>query len=233
MKAKLLGLIEIGRQKEAEVFVPRVDDSAPAAPGRWTAKDTVAHLLSWRQVAAGELDSVRTGSPAPEVADDDDIQNAEFYTRTHDEPARSILESAARSWDALAAAVNACSEEQLQAPRPKHPELKVWQVVPENAIDHMADHLGYWYAERGDTVSEEKAAMWRYDVETAAFTEDRRRGVEEYVLSRFYAGKGRLEEASNRLERALALRPDLREWAKQDPELGPVRSQPGVAKLIG
>src|SRR2546428_449743 len=61
MKAKLLGLIEIGRQKEAEVFVPRVDDSAPAAPGRWTAKDTAAHLLSWRQVAAGELDSVRTG----------------------------------------------------------------------------------------------------------------------------------------------------------------------------
>src|SRR5439155_19938623 len=89
MKAKLLGLIEIGRQKEAEVFVPHVDDSAPAAPGRWTAKDTVAHLLSWRQVAAGERDSARTGSPAPAVADDDAIQNAEFYTQTHDEPARA------------------------------------------------------------------------------------------------------------------------------------------------
>jgi len=39
------------------------------------------------------------------------------------------------------------------------------------------------------------------------------------VLARFYAGKGRLEEASSRLERALALRPDLREFARQDPEL--------------
>ncbi len=224
MKAKLLGLIEIGRNKEAEVFVPRVDDSAPARPGSWTIKDTVAHLTSWREVATGELDSVRTGAPAPEVADDDDVQNAKFYTQTHDEPARSILEFAARSWNALAEAVSACTEEQLQAPRPHHPQLKVWQVVPENAIDHMADHLGYLYSERGDAASDEKAAIWRYDVETAAFPEDRRRGVEEYVLARFYAGKGRLDEASNRLERALALRPDLREWAKQDPEL---------AKLLG
>ncbi len=219
MKAKLLGLIEIGRNKEAEVFVPRVDDSAPARPGSWTIKDTVAHLTSWREVATGELDSVRTGAPAPEVADDDDVQNAKFYAQTHDEPARSILEFAARSWNALAEAVSACTEEQLQAPRPHHPQLQVWQVVPENAIDHMADHLGYLYSERGDAASDEKAAIWRYDVETAAFPEDRRRGVEEYVLARFYAGKGRLDEASNRLERALALRPDLREWAKQDPEL--------------
>jgi hypothetical protein len=224
MKAKLLGLIETGRNKEAEVFVPGVVDSAPARPGSWTIKDTVAHLTSWREVATGELDSVRTGALAPEVADEDDVQNAKFYAQTQAEPARSILESAARSWDALAEAVNACTEEQLQAPRPHHPQLKVWQVVPENAIDHMADHLGYLYSGQGDAASDEKAAIWRYEVETAAFPEDRRRGVEEYVLGRFYAGKGRLVEASNRLERALALRPELREFARQDPELAKLLS---------
>jgi len=35
------------------------------------------------------------------------------------------------------------------------------------------------------------------------------------------------------LRGALALRPDLREWARQDPELEPVRSDPGLGKLIG
>jgi tetratricopeptide (TPR) repeat protein len=219
MKAKLLGLIEAGRKKEAEVFLPLVDDSAPARPGTWTIKDTVAHLASWREVAAGELDSVRTGAPAPEVADEDDVQNAKFYDQTHGEPARSILESAARSWVALAEAVKACSEEQLQAARPHHPQLKVWQVVPENAIDHVADHLGYLYSEQGDAAADENAAIWRYDVETAAFPEDRRRGVEEYMLGRFYASKGRRDEAVARLERALALRPELREFASKDPEL--------------
>ena len=219
MKQKLLGLIEIGRDKEAEVFVPDVDDSAPARPGSWTIRDTVAHLTSWREVAIGELDSVRTGAAPPEVADEDDAQNAKFYAATHDLSARAVLDSAARSWDALAAAVSACSEEMLQAPRPHHPQLKVWQVVPENAIDHIADHLGYLYSDEGDAASDEKAAIWRYEVETAAFPEDRRRGVEEYVLARFYASKGRLDEASSRLERALALRPELRDFARQDPEL--------------
>ena len=219
MKAKLLGLIEIGRKKEAEVFVPLVDDSAPDRPGTWTVKDTVSHLTSWREVATGELDSVRTGAPAPDVADEDDVQNAKFYAQTHDEPARSVLESATRSWDALAAAVDACTEEQLQAPRPHHSQLKVWQVVPENAIDHMADHLGYWYADRRDAVSEEKVAMWRYDVEVAAFPEDRRRAVEEYVLARFYAAQGRIDEARARMKRSFELRSDLRDYAKNDPEL--------------
>jgi len=224
MKAKLLGLIEAGRKKEAEVFAPLVDDSAPARPGSWTIKDTVAHLASWREVATGELDSIRTGAPAPEVADEDDVQNAKFYDQTHGEPARSILESAARSWDALAEAVNACTEEQLQAARPHHSQIKVWQVVPENAIDHVADHLGYLYSEQGDAAADENAAIWRYDVETAAFPEDRRRGVEEYMLGRFYASKGRRDEAVAHLERALALRPELREFASKDPELAKLLS---------
>jgi hypothetical protein len=219
MKEKLLGLIEVGRQKEADVFMPLVDDSEPSRPGEWTSKDTVAHLMSWRQIAAGELDAVRTGAAAPEVADDDDVQNAKFYAETHDLPARSILVAATESWEALAGAVSACTEEMLLSPRPHHPQLKVWQVVPENAIDHVADHVGYRYADQGDAASEEQAAIWRYDVETAAFTEDRRRGVEEYVLARFYAIHGRPDEAAAHLERGFQLRPDLRDYASNDPEL--------------
>lgn len=38
MKQKLLRLIEAGRQKEDEVFVPLVDDSEPDQPGGWTVK---------------------------------------------------------------------------------------------------------------------------------------------------------------------------------------------------
>ena len=219
MKKELLGLIEIGRQKESDVLLSLVDDSPPGRPGEWTMKDTVAHLASWRRVAAGELGAVRTGDEAPSVDEDDDVTNARFYAETHDFPAKSILESAAKSWDELAAAVQACSEEMLLEPRPNHPQLKVWQVVPENAVDHIADHLGYLYADRGDLAAEEKAALWRYEVEVGAFPEERRRGVEEYVLARFYTGKGRREEARAHLERALALRPDLREFVNQDPEL--------------
>jgi tetratricopeptide (TPR) repeat protein len=224
MKQKLLGLIEIGRMKENDLLLELVDDSAARRPGEWTIKDTVAHLASWRRVAAGELDAARTGAEAPSVDDDDDVTNAKFYAETHSFPARSILELAAKSWDELAAAVRACSEQSLLGPRPNHPHLKVWQVVPETAVDHIADHLGYLYSDQGDSAAEERAATWRYDVELEAFPEDRRRGVEEYVLGRFYATKGRRDEALAHLERGLALRPELREFAKEDPEL---------AKLLG
>ncbi len=219
MKQKLLGLIEIGRKKESDLLLALVDDSAPRRPGEWTMKDTVAHLASWRSVAAGELDAVRTGGQAPSVDDDDDVTNARFYAETHDFPAGKTLAMAAMSWDQLAEAVRACSDEMLVEPRPDHPQLKVWQVVPENAIDHLADHLGYHYADQGDPVAEEQAALWRYEVALEAFPEDRRRGVEEYALGRFYAGKGRRDEALEHLERALALRPDLRKFAGEDPEL--------------
>lgn len=219
MKEKLLGLIMTGRAKEAEVFLPLVDDSPPPHPGEWTVKDTVAHLMSWRLEATGELESVRTGAPAPVVDDDDDVTNAGFYAQTHHLSAKSVLESAARSWDALAAAVSASTEEMLQAGRPQHPEIKLYLVVPENAIDHIADHLGYWYAEHGDNAAEEAAARWRYDINVATFDDHRRRGVEEYMLGRFFATHGRRDEASSRIEIALKLRPDLRKFAQEDPEL--------------
>ena len=121
MKAKLLDLIDAGRDKEAEALVPFVNDSAPEAPGRWTAKDQLAHLMSWRQVAIGELDAARTGGPVPDVSTDDDAENVRFYAQTHDQPARVIIETAATSWDAMAAAVSACSEETLEGPRPRRP----------------------------------------------------------------------------------------------------------------
>ncbi len=219
MKAKLLDLIEAGRQKEAEVLLPHVDDSAPPRAGQWTVKDTVANLMSWRRIAIAELDSVRTGREAPMVADEDDDQNAMFYTQTRDMPARAVLQSAAKSWDDFAEAVEACTEEHLQAGRPQHPETKVLLVVPQNAIDQVAVHVEHWYADHGDPAAEEAAALWRYEVNFQAFSDDRRRGIQEYMLGRFYASKGRLEEASSRLGRALALRPELREFATKDPAL--------------
>lgn len=212
-------LIEVGRRKEAEVLLPHVDDSQPPRPGQWTVKDTVAHLMSWRQEYVGEFDTVLTGAPPPVVDDDDDVTNAAFYAQTHHLPAKTILKSVSESWDALAGAVSACTEDQLQGPRPGHPQIKLWMMVPQVAVDHVADHIEYWYADHGDPASEEATAMWRYDANVQTFHDDRRRGVEEYMLACFYATHARRQDAHPRLEMALKLRPDLRQFAEEDPEL--------------
>src|SRR6202165_1720181 len=90
MKDKLLDLIKAGRDKEESDLLPYVNDAPADEPGRWTAKDQLAHLTAWRQVAVAEMDAVRTGGPAPDVSDDDDVENAKTYKETHQQPAVSI-----------------------------------------------------------------------------------------------------------------------------------------------
>jgi hypothetical protein len=233
MKAKLLDLIDAGREKEAEALVPFVDDSAPESPGRWTAKDQLAHLTSWRQVAIDELDAARTGGPVPDVSTDSDAENVKFYARTHDQPAAVIIESAAGSWDAMAAAVSACSEEKLEGPRPRRPYQKLWMVVPLNVYYHLAEHLAYWSWDQDDDGAAERAVMWGHDLAIATFPDDRTRGAAEYNLACIYAQKGMADRALPLLKRGLELRPDLMEWAKTDTDLDPIRSNPELAELLG
>ena len=233
MKAKLLDLIDAGRDKEAEALVPFVDDSPPESPGKWTAKDQLAHLMSWRQVANAELDAARTGGPVPDFSTDSDVENVKFYAQTHDQPAREVIETAAGSWDAMAVAVSACSEETLEGPRPRRPYQKLWMVVPLNVYNHLAEHLAYWSWERDDEAAAEKALTWGYDLAIATYPGDRTRGAADYNLACIYAQRGNAAKAIPLLKRGFALRPDLVEWAKTDTDLDRIRANPELVELLG
>lgn len=233
MKEKLLRLIDASRAKEEQVLIPRVDDREPEKPGTWTTKDVVAHMTAWREVAVGEIDAVLKGTQPPDVSTDDDAENEKFYSRTHHLPARSIIDSAAKSWDALAAGVSACSEEDLQRPRPRYPNSKLYVAVTGNTYFHVAEHLGYWYTDRGDDAEAEKVALWGYDLVNSVFQEDRMRGSAEYNLGCLYAKRGLADKALPRLKLGFELRPELREHAKTDTDLDPIRSNPEFARLLG
>jgi tetratricopeptide (TPR) repeat protein len=234
MKQKLRDLIKSGREKEQSELVPHVDDAPPDEAGHWTAKDQLAHQTAWRQHAAAEMDAVRTGGPGP-VVPDDDVANAEIYERTHHQPAASIRESAKSSWDQLGAAVEACSDEDLAKPRLRHtttPEA-LWQLIPNDAYYHLAEHLVWWHRDRGDEAGAEEASKWGYEMARSTYPDDRSQGTLAYNLGCFYAVRGRAAEAIPLLRTGIELRPDLREWAKQDTDLDPIRSTPELAGLLG
>ena len=233
MKDKLRHLVEAGRQKEASDLLPHVDDAPPALPRRWTARDQLAHLTAWRLIATTELNAVRTGGTPPDVAEENDVENAKIYARTHDQKSASVLDEARHSLDLLLAAVEACSEEDLEKPRTHRPEQPAWQIIPGNTYFHVAQHLGYWSSERGDEAPAEEAAKWAHELATKTFPEDRRRGVADYNLGCFYAVRGRSEDAMPYLRSAFELRPDLREWAKEDTDLDAIRSDPELTSLLG
>ncbi|HEV2361899.1 MAG TPA: DinB family protein, partial [Acidimicrobiales bacterium] len=212
-KDPLRRLIEAARAKEREDLIPLVSDAEPAAPGRWTAKDNLAHLSSWRLLGVAELDAIRTGEPAPPVSDDVDEHNAGVYEATRDLPADEVIAAASESWDELAEALDACSEEDLLLPRLRHPDSPAWQLVAGHTYFHVGDHLGTVLTEQGHEDAAERLAYWAHGQATGAFPEDRRRGVADYNLACFYAKNGRAAEALPYLASAFRLLPSLRELA--------------------
>jgi hypothetical protein len=211
-----------------------VDDTPPDRPGRWTAKDQLAHVTAWRNVAAAELEAVRTGVPDPAVSDGDDVENARIYERTHGLPAASVIQAAETSWDELSSALEACSEDVLLRPRirDRGNEAWLWQVVPDN-VHHLAEHLVYLQTEDGNDAGAERAARWAHEIAISTLTDDRGRGAAEYNLGCFYAVRARLDEAMPYLMRGMELRPDLRDWAKQDSDLELIRARADLARDLG
>ncbi len=224
LKGTLRHLLQTGREKEASDFLPHVDDSPPSQPGRWTAKDNLAHLSAWR---------LTTGSLAPaSVPEDIDDNNAKVYEATRHQRAAQVLDEASRSWDTLAAEVESCSEEELLKPRIRRPEQPAWQVIPGNTFFHIAEHLGYWHTERGEDAAAEGAAVWAHDLATANFPEEKQRGTADYNLGCFYAIRGRASDAIPYLRSGIEMNPSLREWARTDTDLDSIRSTPDLVRLL-
>ncbi len=231
IKAGLRMVVAATREKEAAELMPHVDDSEPAL-GRWTAKDNLAHMSAWRIHAAEVLEAARTGRDSPDDGDSLDERNAKIYKATQGWPAATVLDDARRSWHLLEAAIEACSPEDLVKPRPGNADQQAWAVVPGNAHFHLAEHLGYWSSERGDEAAAESAATWAYELNGVAFPDDEARGYGAYNFGCFFARQGRAEDAVVYLRRGFELVPSLRDWAKQDVDLDPIRSSPEVAQLL-
>jgi tetratricopeptide (TPR) repeat protein len=231
MKQTLRGLIEASREREREEFVAHIDEP-PGEPDAWSAKDELSHLSAWRSIASEEIDAARTGGPVPLVLDEVDEQNAKIYQATHDLTPEAVLEESNRSWEALLAAVDACSDEDLHGPRPRRPEQEIWQVVAVNTYLHLGQHIDWWRSRRGEDADAEAAAKWAYELAVDSFPEGSRRGIAEYNLGCYYASHGRADEALPYLERGIELYPPLIEIARQDSDLDPIRSVPELEKLL-
>ena len=232
MKQKLRGLINAGRSKEELSLLPFVNDRTSAAPGRWTAKDHLAHLAAWRAFAAEEVVAVRTGTRPRPVSDDLDFENARIYEETHGLPAGAILQAGAESWRDLLAAVEASTEAELFREGVRRPAQRLWQVVQVNSTTHLAGHLGFWYDEHGDRAAAERSAKWAYGLAIATFSDDPARGAAAYNLGCFYALRGEAGEAVRYLRQGIDLRPDLHDLAGHDTDLDLIRPSSEFQALI-
>lgn len=231
MKARLLATITASREREHELLAT-CDDSPPKEAGLWTVKDHLAHLTAWRMYAARMLDAVRTGAQPPNVADDEDEENALIYEASKDKSADEVKSDARSSYDALEAAIAASSEEDLVKSHPRSPKALLWEVVPGNGHYHLGQHIMFWHLDQGDEEPAEAAQQWVYELDRTEFPEPKSVAASTYNLGCFYSRVGREDEALYRFKQAFELDPALKDVARTDPDLDRMRNHAELVALI-
>jgi len=125
--------------------------------------------------------------PAPEV--DEDV-NTSIYAATKDQPVAEVIAAARRSWDLLESAIEACTEEELERPRPYGPPGR--KLVDGSPGDHLAAHLMWCHLEAGNEKAAEAILLWARDLSSRTSSDPRTHAVGAYNLACFYARTGQV-----------------------------------------
>jgi hypothetical protein len=213
------------REAEREIFgsiEPEVRDR-PMRPNDWSPKDHQAHLTAWKEIQAERLRALATGEAAPFTGRETDEINAELQATR-----------AGWAWDAIADEADKVTDElvaEIEGAGPstvKGTEGLVGQIFGNGAA-HALTHFG-WLVQGDVGVNEQRVAAFVDEHErhlASPGLSDSDRGVGLYNLACAHAVAGRLDRARPLLRTAFELRPDLAEFAKEDPDLVELREELG------
>jgi len=220
LRDDLLSMLAAGRAAEVELFgalyPPQREN---AAPGEWSPKDVMAHLAAWRDRQVERITRASGGVPADSNANEPvDTINA----RLHEE-------RAGWSWEQAAAEAEASATRLSEAVRTVEAELlqdsDLVGGVVGNGPNHDLEHLPAIGRLTGlEGRADELAQQISVTVQSGSFS-DFDAGTMVYNLACFAARDGRLSAARPMLRRAFALRLDLRDFAKEDPDLLELRDE--------
>ncbi len=234
----LVEMLEATREAEHAVYglLDPATRDAPRTIGAWSAKDVLAHLASWREV---ETNRLRTGWRERQGADGGDASIENEAGETEDAVnARVQAERAAWSWEQVAAAADASIDalEQAIAGTPAETLERSQNTIAgigANGANHALGHLPEVAALAGPDARPHEAA---FEARIEAILgrgriADRDAGVMIYNLACTASLNGRLDDARRLIADALRRRPDLRDWALEDPDLTAIRGD--ISALLG
>jgi hypothetical protein len=229
-KPVLLDLLRQSRL-DREAFVAGLSPAergAAGTPQLWSARDHVVHMTFWRQRFALKLRAIAEGR-TPDTVDDFEEANARVFEEQRHRPWPQVIEEADRADAEVSALLEEIGEEDLVVPgrfawMPE--DAPLYHAVTGNIIAHTWGHLAQFHADRHDrsaaTAAFESGVERLLRPEVPAWLQ----GNELFNLACFYATHDQVERAPDVLRRALALRPDLEEWSRKDPDLAALRTQP-------
>ena len=198
---------------------------------RWGVKDMLTHLAFWGDHFNRQIEAARAGSPVPDAGDYYEIINDGVLLRNKE---KTFEEARKKEEEVFARSIGLLESESPDdlVDTQKYAHMKGRSLL-DRALGtecyHVAAHISDYYLKQGYY---EKAAglQEEYTEKLLAFPGWDANAY--YNLACFYSLNGKVEKALGNLELAFNVKPDLKEWAKKDPDINPLRSEPEYQKLI-
>lgn len=198
----------------------------PMRPGDWSPKDHQAHLTAWKRIQTDRMRAAAKGETVAADARETDELNAELQAERADWDWAEILKEADATSDGLEAEIRGAGPQVL-----KETDGLVGRIYGNSAA-HALTHFA-WLVQAGVGVDQKRVADFLDEHErhlSTAPLPDADRAIALYNLACAHATAGRLDRARPLLRDAFAVRPDLAEFAKEDPDLVELREElPGLA----
>lgn len=229
-KAIVLDLLQQSHLDE-EAFWQELDETERTAigmPELWSAKDHMAHRTFWHKNLIGKVTAILQHQEIPPSEESDDQINAMVFEEHKLHPWSALHAEAERVYAELITVAEQLSEDDLTTSNRfasitgEHP---LYTAFLGDCYEHDQEHLAQYYLDRHDLPQaiqvHEKCTNRVLQAEVPAWV----KGWFLYKLADFYARQKQREQAAVRLQKALTLAPDLKEWLKNNPELVAVRNQ--------
>jgi len=222
----VLELLQKQRDLERAFVAEAVGKKGP--PAGWTPTMTMFHLAQWRDRlwnGLGEAAAERPVNAPP--GDIDELNDAEMAGASE----VSLADAAARS-DAALTSIMAMFETLGDRPFNWYMAETTGEAILRNSYLHPRIHLADQFMQRGDVSRSQRLTEETVSELREAEAPERLVGAALYNLAAVRAAQDRSEEALALLEEGLAMRPDLKAGAAQDPDLAPLRESARFRALI-
>ncbi len=133
------------------------DMNIPAFESGWTAKDILAHILSWEQLMVKWIGMALNGETPNDRPQSDEIinaMNAEIFANNQNRDLLGILQEFKTSHQQALEVIEGLSEGQLNDPAlaPWRQGRPLWLLVMGNTWEHYMEHrqdIEAWLAKKG------------------------------------------------------------------------------------
>jgi hypothetical protein len=213
---------------EAELTSKQKNDNGSLK--KWSAKDTVSHLVFWGNHFNSQIQKARSGEKIPLVGDYFHLVNDGVFIRHINQPFAEAMSELNNSFKESIKLLESHSTEELNDNK-KYDHLDGRTLIDNSLgtlVWHVIHHISDFYVKNR---RKKKAIAQQEDITEKLRAFPSWKANADYNLACFFAMNGEKERAIEPLRTAFANRPDLIEWSKSDNDLDSLREEAAFKAL--